>query len=76
MLTTTKLGVKREQMARFVVTVESDEAISGSSLKEFKASGGGLSLREAIYLANNSSKDVEITFANKLAGKTIELSHS
>lgn len=58
----------------FVVTTLDDEGYDGGTLEEELADGGGLSLREAIGLANNDSTTFDrIGFSADLSGGTITL---
>ena len=51
-------------MATFTVTTETDEAFDGGSLAAETADGGGLSLREAIGLANDAAGADMVDFAD------------
>ncbi len=55
------------------VTTASDDAFGNGSFAQELADGGGLSLREAIGIANRSGNADTITFASTLAGQTLTL---
>src|SRR5436309_611007 len=55
-------------MANFVVTTLVDETSQGGTLAQETADGNGLSLREALALANASAGSDTITFAANLLG--------
>jgi hypothetical protein len=58
---------------QFRVTTAADEAFGGGSLAAETADGGGLSLREALGLANANADADRIGFAASLAGQTLVL---
>src|SRR4029079_2981251 len=60
-------------MTTYTVTTLNDEGFGGGDLAAETADGGGLSLREAIALANANSGADDITFAAALSGGTIRL---
>ena len=60
-------------MANFTVTLFSDDGFDGGNLAAETTDGGGLSLREAIGLANAAADADTIGFAAALNGQTITL---
>ena len=58
---------------RLVVTTLSDESASGTDLVTEAQDGDGLSLREALSIANSTAADEVITFAGELANGTLSL---
>ncbi|MBP7337271.1 DUF4347 domain-containing protein, partial [Niveispirillum sp.] len=63
--------------AALVVTTSldsGDDATNGASLSADITDGGGLSLREALYWANNTAGLDKITFSSVLKGSTIKFS--
>jgi predicted outer membrane repeat protein len=64
-------------MANFTVGILSDDAFNNGDLIAETADGGGLSLREAIALANgNGATPDTITFQENLAGGTLTLTNA
>src|SRR5262249_29797396 len=59
--------------ANLVVTTLADEAYGGGDLAAEMADGGGLSLREALALANALGDHNSITFDDSLANGTLTL---
>lgn len=60
-------------MANYTVTITNDDPFNGGGLAAETADGGGLSLREAIGLANATMAADTIDFAAGLSGGTIRL---
>jgi len=60
-------------MTDFTVTTSNDDAYDGGDLAAETADGGGLSLREAIGLANADADADTITFDASLSGSTLTL---
>ncbi|MBL4789806.1 MAG: hypothetical protein JKY60_12450 [Kordiimonadaceae bacterium] len=63
-------------MTNFTVTTGNDDAFDGGDLAAETADGGGLSLREALGLANANADVDTITFDASLSGSTLTLSGS
>jgi len=63
-------------MANYTVSILTDDVFNGGNLAAETADGGGLSLREALALANgNGNASDNITFAPGLAGGTLFLTN-
>src|ERR671935_136686 len=60
-------------MTTYTVTTLTDEAFNSGDLAAETADGGGLSLREAIALANANAGADTITFDASLSGGTLRL---
>jgi predicted outer membrane repeat protein len=60
-------------MANYTVSTLGDELFNGGNLAAETADGNGLSLREALALANGNASTDDITFAAALAGGTLFL---